>query len=46
MTAAPGTGTALKKLLYPELSRITNGRFKPLLDPGGGFISETTAQGR
>ena len=46
MTAAPGTGTVLKKLLYPELSRITNGRFKPFLDPGGGFISETTVQER
>jgi hypothetical protein len=42
ITAAPGT--ALKKLLCPELSRITNGRFKPLLDPGGGFTSETAVR--
>jgi hypothetical protein len=30
-----------KKLLYLELSRSSNGYFKPLLDPGGGFRSET-----
>ena len=24
-----------------EISRIFNGFFEPLLDPGGGFISET-----
>jgi hypothetical protein len=27
--------------LYIELSRIPNGYFTPLLDPGGGFRSET-----
>jgi hypothetical protein len=31
----------LGRLLYIELSRISNGFFKPLLDPGGGFTSET-----
>jgi hypothetical protein len=31
----------LEKLLYKELSRSSNGHFKPLLDPGGGFRSET-----
>jgi hypothetical protein len=31
----------LEKLLYPELSGNSNGYFKPLLDPGGGFRSET-----
>ena len=31
----------LEKLLYMELSRSSNGFFKPLLDPGGGFRSET-----
>jgi hypothetical protein len=30
-----------KKLLYIELSRSSNRYFKPLLDPGGGFRSET-----
>jgi hypothetical protein len=34
----------LKKLLYLELSRNSNGYFKPLLDPGGGFTSETAAR--
>jgi hypothetical protein len=38
----------LEKLLYLELSRSSNGYsvqyFKPLLDPGGGFASETTAR--
>jgi hypothetical protein len=29
----------LEKLLYIELSRSSNGYFKPLLDPGGGFTS-------
>ena len=32
------------KLLYIELSRSSNGYFKPLLDPGGGFTSETAAR--
>ena len=32
----------LEKLLYLELSRSSNGYFKPRLDPGGGFRSETT----
>jgi hypothetical protein len=31
----------LETLLYLELSRSSNGFFKPLLDPGGGFNSET-----
>jgi hypothetical protein len=31
----------LEKLLYIELFRISNGFFKPLLDKGGGFTSET-----
>jgi hypothetical protein len=31
----------LEKLLYIQLSRSSNGFFKPLLDPGGGFRSET-----
>jgi hypothetical protein len=31
----------LEKLLYIELSRISNGYFKPLLDPGGGFRIKT-----
>jgi hypothetical protein len=34
----------LEKLLYTELSRISSGYFKPLLDPGGGFNSETAAR--
>jgi hypothetical protein len=48
ITAAPGAGTALKKLLllYPELSRIINGRLKPLLDPGGSLTSETAVRVR
>jgi hypothetical protein len=29
--------TRLEKLLYIELSRSSNGYFKPLLDPGGPF---------
>jgi hypothetical protein len=33
----------LEKLLYIELSRSSAGYFKPLLDPGGGFRSETAA---
>jgi hypothetical protein len=31
----------LEKLLYIGPSRSPNGYFKPLLDPGGGFRSET-----
>jgi hypothetical protein len=31
----------LEKLLQIELSRSSNGCFKALLDPGGGFRSET-----
>jgi hypothetical protein len=31
----------LEKLLYIELSRSPNRFFKPLLDPGDGFTSET-----
>ena len=31
----------LENLLYVELSRSSNGYFQPLLDPGGGFRSET-----
>jgi hypothetical protein len=31
----------LEKLLYIELSRSSNGFFKPLLDPGDGSTSET-----
>jgi hypothetical protein len=34
----------LEKLLSIELSRSSNGFFKPLLDPGGGFTSETAAR--
>jgi hypothetical protein len=30
-----------EKLLYLEVFRSSNGYFKPLLDPGGGFRSET-----
>jgi hypothetical protein len=30
----------LEKLLYIELSRSSNGYFKPLLNPGGGLRSE------
>jgi hypothetical protein len=31
----------LEKLLYLGFSRGSNGFLKPLLDPGGGFRSET-----
>jgi hypothetical protein len=31
----------LKKLLHTELPRSPSGFFKPPLDPGGGFRSET-----
>jgi hypothetical protein len=31
----------LEKILYLEHSRSSNGFFKPLLDPDGGFTSET-----
>jgi hypothetical protein len=31
----------LEKLLYLELPRNSNGFLKPLLDPDGGFTSET-----
>ena len=34
----------LEKLLYLELSRSSNKFLKALLDPGGGFTSETTAR--
>jgi hypothetical protein len=34
----------LEKRLYLELSRSPNGCFKVLLDPGGGFTSETAAE--
>jgi hypothetical protein len=34
----------LEKLLYLELSRSSNGFFKVLLGPGGGFTSETAVQ--
>jgi hypothetical protein len=34
----------LEKLFYLELSRSTNGFVKVLLDPGGGFTSETAAR--
>lgn len=34
----------LEKLLYLELSRSSNGFFKVLLDPGGGFTSETATR--
>jgi hypothetical protein len=34
----------LEKLLHVELSRSPSGNFKPLLDPGGGFNSETAAR--
>jgi hypothetical protein len=33
----------LKKLLYLELSRISNGFFKPLRGSSGGFTFETAA---
>jgi hypothetical protein len=35
---------AWKKLLCMGLSRSPNGYFKPLLDPGGRFISETATR--
>jgi hypothetical protein len=31
-------------ILHIELPRSSNGYFKPLLDPGGGFTSETAAR--
>jgi hypothetical protein len=34
----------LEKLLYLELSRSPSGFFLVLLDPGGGFASETAAR--
>ena len=34
----------LEKLLYIGLSRSSNGYFKSLLDPGGGFNSETAVR--
>ena len=34
--------SALKKLLYLELSRSPNGNFKSLPDPGGGFTETAT----
>jgi hypothetical protein len=34
----------LEKLLWIELSRSSNGHFKPLLDPGDRFNSETAAR--
>ena len=34
----------LEKLLCLELSRSSNGFFQALLDPGGGFTSETAAR--
>jgi hypothetical protein len=34
----------LEKPLYIELSRSSSGYFKPLLDPGGGFNSETAVR--
>jgi hypothetical protein len=34
----------LEKLLYLGLSRSPNGFLKPLLDPGGGFTSETAVR--
>ena len=40
----PAHRLRLEKLLYLELSRSSNGFFKPLLDPGGGFTSETAAR--
>jgi hypothetical protein len=40
----PARRLRIEKLLYIELSRISNGYFKPLLDPGGGFNSETAAR--
>ena len=37
-------GSRLEKLLCLELSRSSKGFFKVLLDPGGGFNSETAAR--
>jgi hypothetical protein len=34
----------LEKLLYIEPPRSSSGHFKPLLDPGGRFISDTAAR--
>jgi hypothetical protein len=34
----------LGELLYIELSKSFNGYFKPLLNPGGDFTSETAAR--
>ena len=34
----------LEKVLYLGLSRSPNGFLKPLLNPGGGFTSETAAR--
>jgi hypothetical protein len=34
----------LEKLLYIGLYKSSNGYFRPLLDPGGGFASETAAR--
>jgi hypothetical protein len=34
----------LEKLLYIGFSGSSNGFFKPLLDPGGGFNSETAVR--
>jgi hypothetical protein len=34
----------LEKLLYLELSGSSNGFFKPLPGPGGGFTLETAAR--
>ena len=34
----------LEKILYIELFRSSSGYFKPLLDPGGGFASETAVR--
>jgi hypothetical protein len=34
----------LEKLLYLELSRSPNGFLKVIMDPGGGFTSETAAR--
>jgi hypothetical protein len=36
----------LEKLSYLELSRSSNGFLKPLLDPDGGFTSETAVTQR
>ena len=44
ITKTTPVASALKKLLYLELSRSSNGDFKPLLGPDGGFTSETAAR--